>query len=359
MNNNNYVVIIAGGMGTRFWPHSKVRKPKQFLDVLGTGHTLLQSTFQRYKNNVPVENIYIISTEEYFELIQDQIPEISKNNLFVEPERKNTAPCIAYSCFKIGKMNPDANILIAPADHLILNESNFNNTVQKSFDFASKNDKLVTIGIKPTKPATGYGYIQYLEDDTKQFKHVKTFTEKPNEELAQTFLDSGDFLWNAGIFVWNFKTFTKESESAMPETYEFFKMIEADLNTKNEAKSIDNVYSRLNSISIDYALLEKSKDVCVIPADFEWSDLGTWSSLYELMEKDYLGNGVNGNLIRIYDASNNLIVSQKDKLTIIEGIENSIIVDTEDTLMILSKSKEQEVKNFTTDLKRDKLEKFL
>jgi mannose-1-phosphate guanylyltransferase len=198
-----------------------------------------------------------------------------------------------------------------------------------------------------------------LEDDTKQFKHVKTFTEKPNEELAQTFLDSGDFLWNAGIFVWNFKTFVKESESAMPETYEFFKMIEADLNTKNEAKSIDNVYSRLNSISIDYALLEKSKDVCVIPADFEWSDLGTWSSLYELMEKDYLGNGVNGNLIRIYDASNNLIVSQKDKLTIIEGIENSIIVDTEDTLMILSKSKEQEVKNFTTDLKRDKLEKFL
>jgi mannose-1-phosphate guanylyltransferase len=248
--------------------------------------------------------------------------------------------------------------LIAPADHLILNEDRFFNTINNSFSFASKNNVLITIGIKPTRPATGYGYIQYIESEN-EFKEVKTFTEKPNEELAKTFLQSGDFLWNAGIFIWNFKSFQENLELYVNDVYALFELIKDDINTKKEPQSISNVYSRLQNISIDYALLEKSKMVRVIPADFEWSDLGTWNSVYEQKEKDYLGNAVNGSNVRIYNASNNLIAVPENKLVIVEGLDDFIIVDTNETLMILKKNNEQEVKTFTTDLKRDKLDQYL
>jgi mannose-1-phosphate guanylyltransferase len=356
--NLNFVVIVAGGMGTRFWPQSKVNKPKQFLDVLGLGRTLLQSTFDRYAKIVPVENIHVITVAEYKDIVISQLPEVCTENIFIEPERKNTAPCIVYSCYKIGIKHPDANILIAPADHLILNEDRFFNTINNSFAFASKNNVLITIGIKPTRPATGYGYIQYIESEN-EFKEVKTFTEKPNEELAKTFLQSGDFLWNAGIFIWNFKSFQENLELYVNDVYVLFELIKDDINTKKEPQSISNVYSRLQNISIDYALLEKSKMVRVIPADFEWSDLGTWNSVYEQKEKDYLGNAVNGSNVRIYNASNNLIAVPENKLVIVEGLDDFIIVDTNETLMILKKNNEQEVKTFTTDLKRDKLDQYL
>ena len=356
--NLNFVVIVAGGMGTRFWPQSKVNKPKQFLDVLGLGRTLLQSTFDRYAKIVPVENIHVITVAEYKDIVISQLPEVCTENIFIEPERKNTAPCIVYSCYKIGIKHPDANILIAPADHLILNEDRFFNTINNSFSFASKNNVLITIGIKPTRPATGYGYIQYIESEN-EFKEVKTFTEKPNEELAKTFLQSGDFLWNAGIFIWNFKSFQENLELYVNDVYALFELIKDDINTKKEPQSISNVYSRLQNISIDYALLEKSKMVRVIPADFEWSDLGTWNSVYEQKEKDYLGNAVNGSNVRIYNASNNLIAVPENKLVIVEGLDDFIIVDTNETLMILKKNNEQEVKTFTTDLKRDKLDQYL
>jgi mannose-1-phosphate guanylyltransferase len=356
--NLNFVVIVAGGMGTRFWPQSKVNKPKQFLDVLGLGRTLLQSTFDRYAKIVPVENIHVITVAEYKDIVISQLPEVCTENIFIEPERKNTAPCIVYSCYKIGIKHPDANILIAPADHLILNEDRFFNTINNSFSFATKNNVLITIGIKPTRPATGYGYIQYIESEN-EFKEVKTFTEKPNEELAKTFLQSGDFLWNAGIFIWNFKSFQENLELYVNDVYALFELIKDDINTKKEPQSISNVYSRLQNISIDYALLEKSKMVRVIPADFEWSDLGTWNSVYEQKEKDYLGNAVNGSNVRIYNASNNLIAVPENKLVIVEGLDDFIIVDTNETLMILKKNNEQEVKTFTTDLKRDKLDQYL
>lgn len=358
MMNLNFVVIVAGGMGTRFWPQSKVNKPKQFLDVLGLGRTLLQSTFDRYAKIVPVENIHVITVAEYKDIVINQLPEVHQDNIFIEPERKNTAPCIVYSCYKIGQKYPDANILIAPADHLILNEDRFFNTINNSFSFASKNNVLITIGIKPTRPATGYGYIQYIESEN-EFKEVKTFTEKPNEELAKTFLQSGDFLWNAGIFIWNFKSLQENLELYVNDVYALFELIKDDINTKKEPQSISNVYSRLQNISIDYALLEKSKMVRVISADFEWSDLGTWNSVYEQKDKDYLGNAVNGTNVRIYNASNNLIAVPENKLVIVEGLDDFIIVDTNETLMILKKNNEQEVKTFTTDLKRDKLDQYL
>ena len=350
---------MAGGIGSRFWPQSRVSKPKQFLDVLNTGKTLIQSTFDRFKTIVPEENIYVVTTTEYYGLVLEQVDQLRPENLILEPERKNTAPCIGYACYKIGKINPNANVLIAPSDHIILGEKKFETIVENSFNFVQRKDALVTIGIKPNKPATGYGYIQYVEDETNLFKKVKTFTEKPNEELAKTFLKSGDFLWNAGIFVWNVQTFIHSFEKNLPEMGELIQSVWEDLNTVKESVSMNNVYSQFSNISIDYGLMEKAQEVYVIPADFEWSDLGSWSSIYESLDKDYLGNATTNNLVKIYDASNNLIVAPKGKLVIIQGLEGKCIVDTQDALMILELDKEQEVKNFTTDLKRDKLDKFL
>ena len=351
---------MAGGIGSRFWPESRTNKPKQFIDVLGTGKTLIQSTFDRFCEILPKENIFIVSSAEYNELVNEQLPQLNPENLILEPERKNTAPCIGYACYKIGNRDPNANILISPSDHIIFGDAKFKKIVENSFDFVSKNENLVTIGIKPNKPATGYGYIQFIEEETRLFKKVKTFTEKPNEELAKTFISSGDFLWNAGIFVWNVQAFFKSFERNIPEMGDLFRTVWNDLNTEKESQAINNIYSRFNSISIDYGLMEKADNVCVIPADFDWSDLGTWSSIYENMPKDYLGNAsVHGDLVKIYDASNNLIVSPKDKLIIIEGLSGKCIVDTPSALMILSLDKEQEVKNITSDLKREKLDKFL
>jgi mannose-1-phosphate guanylyltransferase len=360
MNPNNYVVIMAGGIGSRFWPESRVSCPKQFIDVLGSGKTLIQSTFERFKACVPLENIFVVTSIEYHQLVLEQLKDILPENLILEPERKNTAPCIGYACYKLAKLNPNANILVSPSDHVILGEARFQNIVENSFRFVSEKKSLVTIGIKPIKPSTGYGYIQYLEDEANLFKKVKTFTEKPNEELAKTFIQSGDFLWNAGIFVWNVSTFMTEFEKHLPDLGIMFQEIWEDFNTPKEHISINNIYSRFNSISIDYGLMEKSDIVSVVPADFEWSDLGTWSSIYDSLEKDYLGNAaVQKDLVKIYDASNNLIVSPKSKLVIVEGISGMCIVDTPTALMILTLDKEQEVKNITSDLKRDKLDRFL
>jgi len=359
VQHNNYVAIIAGGIGSRFWPYSRNKNPKQFLDINNSGKSLLQSTFERFEHVVPKENIYIVTSDEYEALVKEQLPMISGSQLLLEPERKNTAACIAYATYKIVNKNPNANILIAPSDHLIVGEEKFNKIIHHSFEFADKNDALITIGIKPYKPSTGYGYIQYFEEETKLFKKVKTFTEKPSLELAKTFVQSGDFLWNAGIFVFNGKAFIKSLAAHLDEMYALFESIKNELDTPSESKSLETIYNQCPSISIDYGIMEKSDNVFVIPADFEWTDLGSWSSLYDLMPKDYLGNVVLTNLAKIYNASNNLIVAPKNKMVIIDGVDNVCVIETDDVLMILPIQKEQEVKNITTDLKLDKLDKFL
>lgn len=363
MNNkaeNRYAIIMAGGIGSRFWPESRVAKPKQFIDVLGIGRTLIQSTFDRLQRTIDKDNIYIVTSAEYYEHVHTQLPELKAENLILEPERKNTAPCIGYACYKIANLNSKANIVITPADHIIIGDVKFDTIIENCLNYVDKNNFLVTIGIKPNRPATGYGYIQYLEDDTLLFKKVKTFTEKPNEDLAKAFINSGDFLWNSGIFVWNVNSFKSAFSKALPDMSSLLDGVEIDMNTPKEAQVIQNIYSRFHNISIDYGLMEKATNVSIIPADFSWSDLGTWTSIYENLEKDYLGNAaVNKNLVKIYDSSNNLIVSPKNKLVIVEGIEGKCIIDTPNALMILSMNKEQEVKNITADLKREKLDKFL
>lgn len=351
---------MAGGIGSRFWPKSRTSFPKQFLDILGTGKTLIQSTFERYSKVVPPENIYVVTSEDYVDIVAEQLPSLLKENIVAEPFRKNTAPCIAYISFKIFEKNPDAVMIAAPADNHIPDEENFNNVMNKALDFVSHINALVTIGIKPTHPNTGYGYIQRetIEAAPEIFK-VKTFTEKPNIELAKIFLKSGDFLWNSGIFTWKCKTIINAFEQYLPEIYELFHSEKDKLNTNKEAKTIQTIYSQCPSISIDFGIMEKAENVYVIPSSFAWSDLGTWNSAHANMEKDYFDNAVVGNNVMVFDTHNSVIQAPDKKLILVQGLEDYIIVDTDDVLMICKKEKEQEIKDYVSEVKRTKGEKFL
>ncbi len=356
---NNYVAIMAGGIGSRFWPESRNDYPKQFLDILGTGKSLIQWTFERFKNICPTENIFIITNEGYIPTLKKQLPELQENNILSEPSRKNTGPCAAYIAHKLYALNPDANIIMSPADHLIFDERKFERDIIESLDYVSKHNVLVTLGIKPTRPDTGYGYIQY--DTNKQDEHffkVKTFTEKPNHELAETFIRSGDFLWNAGIFVWNVKTILHEFEQHLPELNEVFSNIKT-YNTSNEHKDIEIAYPQCTNISIDYGIMEKAKNVYVIPSYFGWCDLGTWNSAYDNTEKDYLGNAVFGNEVMIIDATQCMVKVPNNKLVVLQGLENFIVVDTKDVLLICSRDREQQIKDYVAEVKRNKGDKFL
>ncbi len=360
MNNKNYVAIIAGGIGSRFWPKSRINYPKQFLDILNTGKTLIQSTVERFERFVPLENIFIVTSADYTDIVMEQLPQLSKNNIVSEPSRKNTAPCIAYISFKILKEDPDATLLIAPADHLILDNEGFEKTCSKAISFVQKNEALLTLGIQPTYPNTGYGYIQYETEngDNNVFK-VKTFTEKPNIDLAKTFLLSGDFLWNAGIFIWKIDTIIKMFEKHQPEMYEIFLAEKDKMNTSEEKEAIDRIYPLCSSISIDYAIMEKADNVFVIPSSFGWSDLGTWASAYDNLEKDYLGNAVAGEKVMIIDATQCMISAPHNKLMVLQGLNDFIIVDTDDVLLICKKEKEQEIKEYVAEVKRNIGDTFL
>ncbi|MFT3902594.1 MAG: sugar phosphate nucleotidyltransferase [Niabella sp.] len=360
MNKNHYVAIMAGGIGSRFWPKSRTKYPKQFLDILGTGKSLIQSTFNRYKKIVPAENIFIVTSQEYVDIVKEQLPEVAQENIVAEPFRRNTAPCIAYIAFKIHQLNPDAVMIAAPSDNLIIEEDLFNDTMQKALDFVSSVNALVTIGITPTHPNTGYGYIQreFVEAAPGIYK-AKTFTEKPNLELAKTFLASGDFLWNSGIFIWKNSSILSALEKQLPEVHELFATEKEKLNTSEEKKVIEDVYARCPNISIDFGVVEKAPNVYVIPATFQWSDLGTWNSAYANMEKDYFGNAVVGSNIVIYDTHNTMIHVPEDKLVLLQGLEDFIVVDTPDVLLVCKKEKEQEIKDYVGDIKRNKDERFL
>jgi mannose-1-phosphate guanylyltransferase len=359
-SHHNYVAIMAGGIGSRFWPMSRSKFPKQFLDILHTGQTLIQQTFVRYNRIVPAENIFVITSDEYIPIVREQLPELPAENILGEPSRKNTAPCVAYISFKLFQKDPDACLIVAPSDNVILDTEEFVKTANKAFDFVKSINAFITLGMKPTYPNTGYGYIQHDEGEVAPgvFK-VKTFTEKPNLELAKTFLASGDFLWNAGIFIWKIKNIITAFEKYLPEMHEVFASEADKFNTPEEASAIEQIYPQCTNISIDFGIMEKADNVFVIPASFGWSDLGTWNSAWENMDKDYLGNAVAGEHVLIMDATKCVVNVPDNKLVVLQGLDDFIIADTEDVLLICKKEKEQDIKEFVAEVKRNKGDKFL
>jgi len=357
--NNDYVVIMAGGTGTRFWPISRVAFPKQFQDILGTGKSLLRMTYERFLPVIPNENIFVVVNETCREIAMKQLPELSADQILAEPVGRNTAPCIAYATIKIMKRNPDAAIFVAASDHLISNETEFHRVARLSLDRCREDEIIITIGIEPTRPDTGYGYIQFLASKKgKEYCKVKTFTEKPDLEIAKSFLSSGDFLWNSGMFIFRAGIMAEALQLYLPDTFELFHAASGKFFSSGEAKAIVGAYTKSKNISIDHGVMEKAKNVNVIPAKFGWSDLGTWVSLYENSEKDYWMNSVYGDAI-LYNATNNVIkMGDPDKLVIINGLENYIIVDTGDVLMVWPKSEEQEIRDVVKEVKSKKGEKF-
>ena len=360
MNRNHYVAIMAGGIGSRFWPMSRTEYPKQFLDILNTGRTLIQATFDRFAEFIPTENIFIVTAENYKSIVISQLPGLNEANILCEPSRKNTAPCIAYVSYKLHELNPEANLICAPADHLITDQEKFKSVCQEALNFTAHIKALLTLGIKPINPNTGYGYIQFEPFAVGEniFK-VKTFTEKPDKELAKAFISSGDFLWNAGIFVWQVKSIIQAFEKLLPEIHEMFFAERSNFNTPLEKEAIERIYPQCVNISIDYGIMEKADNVYVIPSSFGWSDLGTWASAYETLEKDYLENAVAGNNVVVIDAQRNMVHVNNEKLVLLQGLEDFVIVDTDDVLLICKKDKEQDIKQYVAEIKRNKGDKFL
>lgn len=358
MDNNTYVVIMAGGVGTRFWPYSRTKKPKQFLDIVGCGKSLIQLTFDRFNSHLPTKNIFIVSNERYKALINEQLPELTDDQLLLEPFQRNTAPCVAYASYKIASKNPEAKIIVTPSDHAIFNEIEFINTIDKALEVSSSGEKLVTIGIQPHKPETGYGYIQFNSSDDETVKKVKTFTEKPELDLAKKFLESGDFVWNAGLFVWTAKSIISAFERYDVDNASLFKEIEDFYFTKDEYAKIENAYSQAKNISIDYAILEKADNVWVVLGDFGWSDLGAWDSLYELREKNTEKNVIEGN-VTTYDVKNCIINGSEDKLIVVEGLEDYLIADNGNALLICKRGNEQQMRTIVKEVKMNKGDEYL
>jgi mannose-1-phosphate guanylyltransferase len=345
---NNYCIIMAGGVGSRFWPFSRNNRPKQFLDFFGTGRSLLQLTFDRIHHLVPTENILIVSNVIYKDLILEQLPEIKSNQILLEPNRRNTAPCIAYAVNRIKAMTNKANIIVAPADHLILKENDFLETIKIGLDFVDKNNSLLTLGIKPSRPETGYGYIQIDEGQTN-LRKVKTFTEKPNAELAQIFFETGEFFWNSGIFLWNLQTIDKAFDELLPEVASRFKAGQELFNTEKEQEFIDQMYQSCPNISIDYGIMEKATDVYVLCSDFGWTDLGTWGSLYEMSPKDENENVTLKCKTAFYESGNNIVALPAEKLAVIQDLDGYIIAESDNVLLICKLENEQRIRQFVND----------
>ncbi len=359
---NRYVIIMAGGVGSRFWPLSRSEKPKQFLDILGRGETLIQQTYRRFKTTCPEKNIFVVTSADHKDLVLEQL-DIEPSHVLGEPLRRNTAPCIAYGTFRILKENPDAVIAVTPSDHLIVKEDKFCEEIQDCFRFAQSNDALITMGIKPDRPETGYGYIQ--ADQKKpaygfgNLLKVKTFTEKPDIDLARVFIESGDFYWNSGIFVWNIKSIISAFEKYLPDTYSVFDEGRSYFGTDQEKSFIGKTYSECKSISIDYGIMEKAENVYVKCTDIGWSDLGTWSSLYEHAPVDHKGNALVRGDVFSYDNKGNIINISPGKVAVLQGLNDYIIVDADDVLLIVRKEEEQNIKQFLEDVKKSTKDKYL
>lgn len=347
-NKNYYAIIMAGGVGSRFWPVSTTEFPKQFHDMLGAGYTLIQKTFSRLSKLVPPENILVLTNERYNDLVLKQLPLIKPEQVLLEPAMRNTAPCILYASLKIQKQNPNAVMVVAPSDHWIEDENEFARNLKNCFDYCANNDALMTLGIQPTFPNTGFGYIEYDKRDENKIKKVNQFREKPNYETAKSFLEQGNFLWNGGIFIWSVNAITSSFEKFQPQMNALFQKGISSYNTASEQDFINENYNDAEDISIDYAIMENAKNVFVLPATFDWNDLGTWGSLHDKLDKDGNNNTVVNATVILENASNNIIRSEAEKLVVIDGLHDYIIVDNENVLLIYPKSKEQDIKRITT-----------
>ncbi len=348
-NSNNYCVIMGGGIGSRFWPFSRKSLPKQFLDFFGTGRTLLQQTFDRFSKIIPIENIFIVTNDLYFSLVKEQLPTISPDQILLEPTRRNTAPCVAWASYHIHALNPNANIVVAPSDHLILKEKEFLDAVNKSLAFVAHSNNLLTIGIKPNRPETGYGYIQVDEQKEGDFYKVKTFTEKPELELAKVFVESGEFYWNSGLFIWNVNNILKAFDELLPELVAKLTTDENVYGTDKEKAFIDENFPACPNVSIDFGIMEKADNVFVLMGDFGWSDLGTWGSLYDLSPKDEDQNVSIKCTSLMYDSTDNIVVLPEGKLAVLQGLEGYLVAESENVLLICKKDEEHAIRKYVTD----------
>jgi len=351
MNKNYYAILMAGGVGSRFWPVSTEAFPKQFHDMLGTGDTLIQKTFKRLAKRIPQENIFILTNKRYHDLVLQQLPQVTQRQVVLEPAMRNTAPCILYASLKIQKENPEAIMIVAPSDHWIEDEATFSNNVQQAFDFCEKHDALMTLGIQPTFPNTGYGYIEFDKTSKSPIKSVHQFREKPDYNTAKDFIAKGNFLWNAGIFMWSVKSVIAAFQNNQPTLFEFFKTGLSAYNTEQENAFIQENYAKADNISVDYAIMEMSKNVYVIAAEFDWNDLGTWGSLYDKLDKDDQENAVVNARTLTEDASGNMIRTANHKIVVVDGLKDYIIVDKDEVLLIYPKSKEQDIKKVLQKVK--------
>ncbi|MFD2726736.1 mannose-1-phosphate guanylyltransferase [Hyunsoonleella rubra] len=358
MNKNYYAILMAGGVGSRFWPVSTQDFPKQFHDMLGTGDTLLQKTFYRLASFIPKENILILTNERYNDLVLEQLPILNPGQVVLEPAMRNTAPCILYASLKIQKENPNAVMIVAPSDHWIEDEKAFAKNVTQAFEFCSENDALMTLGIQPTFPNTGYGYIEYDKSSSTEIKPVNQFREKPDYNTAKEFIAQGNFLWNAGIFMWSVKSVVNAFKNNQPNLFELFENGITAYNTDAEKDFIAENYPKAENVSVDYAIMEKSKNVFVIAAEFDWNDLGTWGSLYDKLDKSESDNALVNAKVLAEEASGNMIRTEKKKIVVVDGISDYIIVDKEDVLLIYPKAKEQDIKKTLQKVKDKFGEKY-
>ena len=359
MTNNNYCVIMGGGIGSRFWPFSRKTLPKQFLDFFGTGRSLLQQTFDRFQKIIPTENILVVTNAIYADLVKEQLPELNPDQILLEPARRNTAPCIAWASYRIRALNSNANIVVAPSDHLILKETEFLSAIEKGLDFVAQSDKLLTLGIKPNRPETGYGYIQIAEHEGENFYKVKTFTEKPELELAKVFIESGEFYWNAGLFMWNVNSIIKAEETLLPELAAKLAPGKDIYGTEKESEFIEEHFPGCPNVSIDFGIMEKADNVYVALGDFGWSDLGTWGSLYDLSEKDTNNNAILSCCSITYNSQNNMVVLPKGKLAVIDGLEGYLVAESNNVLLICKKDEEHTIRKYVNDVQLKLGEDFI
>lgn len=360
---NNYCVIMAGGIGSRFWPLSKSSRPKQFLDILGTGETLIQQTYRRLLKICPTENFLIVTNLDYKEIVLEQLPNLTEEQVLCEPMRRNTAPCVAYASYKIKCRNPEANIIVAPSDHLITKEDDFIHQLENGLKFVEKNNALLTLGIKPSRPETGYGYIQVNGkvdfDGVNNLHKVKTFTEKPDLKMAKVFVDSGEFFWNSGIFIWSLKTILTAMENHLTEVSDLFNKGCKYYYTNEENAFLNKAFSECPNVSIDYGIMEKASNVYVLCADFGWSDLGTWGSLWDLADKDEAHNAINGENIKLYNTQNCIVNITNEKLVVLQGLDGYIVAESDNTIMICKKDDEQQIRQIVNDVKISKGDEYV